>query len=285
MNNLSHVVRKINRFELKYILSLEQAARFKSVLNDFLVPDEHGNDNGRYALSSLYYDSPDLQCYWEKESGIRYRRKLRIRHYQDGAVFTDVTPVFVEIKQRVDRVTQKRRVILPYKDALRLCNDRRILRHEGSDKEVMHEIYAFLWEYNLRPASIVSYRRQALVGTIYDIDLRVTFDTALTYHLPPFHLHAVRSGLLMLPVDTVVMEIKVNERMPTWLVDLIGVHGLQLQRISKYCRSIEASWDRPAFRLSNLIDESSEEVLATTLSLFNQIRSDVTSPRKPQTRE
>ncbi len=285
MNHLSHAIRKFNRFELKYIITLQQAAQLKRALRNYLVPDEHGNSNGRYALSSLYYDSPDLRCYWEKESGILYRRKLRIRHYHDGGTFNDATPVFVEIKQRLDRVTQKRRVVLPYKDALSLCSDRRIPEHDSSDGEVIKEIYAFLWEYNLRPASIVSYRRQALIGTIYDIGLRVTFDTTLTYHLPPFHLHAVRSGLLMLPVNRVVMEIKVNERMPTWLVDLIGVHSLQLQRISKYCRSIEASKEVPSFQFSSLMEESSEEVLSTTLSLFEPVRTGVASSRKPHKRD
>jgi len=67
MNNLSHTIRKFNRFELKYLLTLKQAEQFKSALRAYLVPDEHGQDNGRYALTSLYYDSPDLRCYWEKE--------------------------------------------------------------------------------------------------------------------------------------------------------------------------------------------------------------------------
>ena len=117
MNNLSHVIRRFNRFELKYLLTLPQAERFKTALRAYLVPDEHGNGNGRYPLSSLYYDSPDLRCYREKVDGLKFRRKLRIRLYGDS--LTNETPVFVEIKQRLDRVTQKRRIILPYAEALR----------------------------------------------------------------------------------------------------------------------------------------------------------------------
>lgn len=285
MNALSHTIRKFNRFELKYIITLEQAARFRQALRAFLVPDEHGNNNGRYSLSSLYYDSPDLRCYREKENGIKFRRKLRIRHYQDGILFTDETPVFVEIKQRVDRVTQKRRALLPYRDALRLCNLREIPEHDEADRKVIEEIYAFLWAYNLRPASMITYDRQALVGTTYDAGLRVTFDTALTYHIPPFQLHEKRAGLLMIPANKVVMEIKVNERIPTWLVNLIAEHNLPLQRISKYCTSIEASWENPLFLRRGTLTESPIETLSTTHSVFNQDKSKIKVIRRPKSGE
>jgi len=191
MTNLSSVIRKFNRFELKYLITLQQAELFKPALRAYLVPDEHGN-NGRYALASLYYDSPDLRCYWEKEDGLKFRRKLRIRRYETGEVLTDETPVFLEIKQRIDRVTQKRRAILPYDEALRLCNDRQIPDHAPDDKAVIEEIYVFLWRYNLRPASIVGYDRQAFIGTNYDLGLRVTFDTSLSFQSHPLHYCLLR---------------------------------------------------------------------------------------------
>jgi len=241
MNNLSHTIRAFNRFELKYLLTLRQAALFKSALRAYLVPDEHGNGNGRYTLTSLYYDSPDYRCYWEKLDGVKFRRKLRIRLYDTHQRVTDSTPVFVEIKQRIDRVTQKRRAVLPYREALRLCNNRQIPDCTPGDRPVIDEIYTFLWQYNLRPSSIVRYERQALIGTEYDIGLRVTFDSALTYQVHPLHLHETPRGLPMLPASYEVMEIKVNERIPYWLTELVAAHNLQLERMSKYCRSLEAS--------------------------------------------
>ena len=86
--NLSITLRTFNRFELKYVLTLQQAAQFKQDLRRYLTPDKHGNDNGRYALSSLYFDSPNLRCYWEKENGIKFRRKLRLRRYETGSVLS-----------------------------------------------------------------------------------------------------------------------------------------------------------------------------------------------------
>jgi hypothetical protein len=271
MNNISHTIRKFNRFELKYLLTLQQAEQFKSALRAYLIPDEYGTEDGRYALTSLYYDSPDLRCYWEKEYGLRFRRKLRIRRYETDETLTEASPVYVEIKQRVDRVTQKRRAILPYGYALRLCNDRQIPDYAPEDQALIEEVYVFLWQYNLRPVSIVRYDRQALIGGEYDLGLRVTFDTSLSFQSHRLHLHEEPSALPMLSPNLVVMEIKVNERMPTWLTEMIANHNLQMVRVSKYCRSIEAAQKMPYLRWRNLPPESSENVLASTLSTFSRL--------------
>jgi len=240
MNHLSHIVRSFNRFELKYLVTLQQVERLRSALAAYLVPDEHSPHEGCYHLASLYYDSTDLRCYWEKLDGLKFRRKLRIRCYENGSALTDDTPVFVEIKQRVDRVTQKRRAFLRYADARRLCDDREIPAHTDAERPFIEEAHTFLWQYDLRPTSIVRYERQALIGANYDIGLRVTFDTALTSQRDHLLLHEPPAGQPMLGGNWAVMEIKVNERLPYWLTELIGAHNLQLVRISKYCRSIEA---------------------------------------------
>lgn len=271
MSNLNHTIRKFNRFELKYLMTLQQAERFKTALRAFLIPDEHGKGNGHYALASLYYDSPDFRCYREKGDGIRFRRKLRIRRYETGETLTDEAFVFVEIKQRIDRVTQKRRIMLPYWQALRLCNDRQIPDREACDKTLIDEIFVFLWQYNLRPVSIVRYDRQAFIGTEYNIGLRVTFDTDLSFQTHQLHLHEQPSGLLMLPSNQVVMEVKVNERIPHWLTELIAAHNLQMVRVSKYCRSIEAAQHLPGNRWRNTLAESARDVLSTSFSILRPI--------------
>src|SRR5699024_6341318 len=77
---------------------------------------------------SVYYDTSRLRFYFEKIEGLKFRRKLRIRRYgETGEAADENSPVSVEIKQRVNRVTQKRRVILPYERALaRFDRDARV---------------------------------------------------------------------------------------------------------------------------------------------------------------
>jgi hypothetical protein len=69
--------------------------------------------------------------------------------------------VYVEIKQRVDRVTQKRRVPMKYEDTLNLCNNLVIPEHEKVDEATLYEIYELLKTNNLKPSCITSYMRNA----------------------------------------------------------------------------------------------------------------------------
>ena len=238
---MSNAIRRFNRFELKYLLSWEAAEQLKQYLQRYLQPDAHGDRNGTYVLSSLYYDTADQRFYWEKVEGIKFRRKLRIRHYEGQAALTAESQVFVEIKQRLDRVIQKRRVLLPYRDALGLCNHRIIPHHAPRDRAAIKEIHAMVWQYNLRPACITSYMRQAFVGSDYDIGLRVTFDTNIRYRAKDLQLHSKKIGPFMLSPQRVIMEIKVNERVPYWITELVAEHNFALIRISKYCASLEAA--------------------------------------------
>jgi hypothetical protein len=64
------------------------------------------------------------------------------------------------------------------------------------------------------------------------------------------------------------MEIKVNERIPHWLTEMIAAHDLQMVRVSKYCRSIEAAQDMPSARWRSFTAERSQDVLASACSVF-----------------
>ena len=267
MDILSQRIRQFNRFELKYLISLKKAEAVKASVCKYMAPDTYGNKDGRYAIANLYYDSPSFHCYWEKEHGIKFRRKLRIRHYVTDEVLTENTPVFLEVKQRIDRVTQKRRAVLPYLDALCLCNDRQLPDHDPQDRPVIEEIFVMLWRYQWVPAVIVRYDRQAFIGSIYDAGMRVTFDTNLTFQAHPLHLHEKRSELPVLSPGKVILEIKVNDRMPHWLTELIALHNLKLFRISKYCKSIETAWDMPDLQYRSPPAESVRESLSSAYSI------------------
>jgi SPX domain protein involved in polyphosphate accumulation len=136
---------------------------------------------------------------------------------------------------------------------------------------VIEEIYVLLWQYNLRPISIVRYDRQAFIGSAYDLGLRVTFDTALTFQVHPLHLHETLLSLPMMPANWVVMEVKVNERIPSWLSEMIANHNLRLERVSKYCRSIENAQKLPALQWRNLPPESATDALASVPAKYHPV--------------
>jgi len=233
-------IRKFNRFELKYLLPYDVAINLQRELRRYMTKDKHGK-NGEYTLSSLYYDSEDYRCYWEKIEGLKFRRKLRIRRYVDNDDFNDDSMVFVEIKQRLDRVTQKRRVPMKYGDALRFCNEGIIPVHEKSDLAVIEEIDSMIRLFNLKPKAITTYSRRAFVGSDYDDGLRVTFDTDVSYRKNNLNLAEDFREDYMISPDRILMEIKVNERIPYWITEIVAEHNFRLIRVSKYCQGLETA--------------------------------------------
>ncbi|HUG06716.1 MAG TPA: polyphosphate polymerase domain-containing protein [Candidatus Limnocylindria bacterium] len=232
-------VRMFNRYEFKYLADQRTVAAFRAGLGSRVDRDRHGA-RGFYQVWSRYYDTADLSFYWQKIDGIRFRRKLRVRHYGEPDLITGETPVWVEIKQRLNRVTQKRRVLLPYAEALRLCAGQDPGTLIGHDVRVAEEIVGFVSTLALRPITVVGYVREALLGRDEDGGLRITIDSRLRGRDRDLDLHAAAENRLLVNPEVSVIELKVNERVPYWLTEHIALHGLRLVRLSKYCQSIEA---------------------------------------------
>ncbi len=235
----SKMIRSFNRYELKYLMHERDAAAFREQLKPYTELDPYGDDTGSYFLASLYFDTDDHLFYWEKIEGLKFRRKIRMRIYETPDKITDDSNVFVEVKQRLDKIIQKRRVVLPYKHAKKLLYDYKIPPHEDKDSATIQEIYHMLTTYQLKPTCITSYKRQALIGHEYDLGLRITFDTNVRYRDKDLDLTSKKIGKAMIPLDYVIMEVKVNDRIPYWLTELIADQNASLIRISKYCTGLE----------------------------------------------
>ncbi|RDG38592.1 polyphosphate polymerase domain-containing protein [Streptomyces corynorhini] len=229
-----------NRYELKYLVPVDLAAAIRDELAERMDRDAHSPVGG-YGVWSLYYDTPQLRFYWEKIEGLKFRRKLRIRHYGDLTGVTDDAPVCVEIKQRVNRVTQKRRITLPYATARELVDGRRLIDHAAKERAFVEEVLELVVRLDLRPMVITGYQREALVGRDQDTGLRVTFDRRVRGRDRDFDFTAEGAeNRYTLPPHLTVMEVKVNERTPYWITDLAARRDLNLVRVSKYVQSVEA---------------------------------------------
>jgi hypothetical protein len=232
-----------NRYELKYLLTRVQYELLVSELKSYMEPDEEGDEHGSYSITSLYYDTDDHKAYWDKVEGHKYRRKVRIRVYDDQAVSPE-TDCFLEIKQRLDKTLQKRRVSLPYSSAEALCGaGEPIMVASETDQAVISEVRYLHDVLQLQPTCIVSYRRLAFNGSEYDPGLRVTFDTNLKSRSHALTLLSAgqAENHYFIPPEWCIMEVKVNYRVPYWLTEVIGRYHCPLRRISKYCAALEQS--------------------------------------------
>ena len=265
--DLLAAIRRFNRFELKYIADRRLVEAFRQELPARLERDPHGVD-GFYPIWSTYYDSPDLRFYWEKIDGEKFRRKLRIRHYGDPGELAADTPVFAEIKQRVNRVTQKRRVRLPYAEALQLCAGNPPEASDPQDAAVIDEIETLVRQNRLRPTTVVGYVREAFFGRDEDSGLRVTIDSRIRGRDRDLDLRWQGENRYIIPPHLSVVEMKVNERVPYWLTELIARHNISLIRVSKYCQSVERFGLAP--RSSRIFDDPFED----------EIRKSTTQPQE-----
>ena len=76
--------RTMNRFEVKYLVATKQVADLVDEMAGYLTPDPHSDPAQGYRVFSIYWDTPDLGFFWEKIEGVKYRRKLRFRRYDDS---------------------------------------------------------------------------------------------------------------------------------------------------------------------------------------------------------
>jgi SPX domain protein involved in polyphosphate accumulation len=231
------VIRRFNRYELKYVLDARKCEQIIEDLGTFATPDDHGGKDG-YRIVSLYYDSPGLDFFWAKIDGIKFRRKLRLRIYPE-ADLERTERGMVEIKQRINRTVQKRRLELPLALAEQLCAGSLDLRNlDELDQEVASEVQYLINAMHLQPTCITAYRRRAFVGNRYDSGLRITFDSDLRGRVHALRVNQAVEDHMIIPPEWCVMEVKSDEAVPDWVTSLLARHGCQLQRVSKYCAAL-----------------------------------------------
>ncbi len=230
---MSEYVRTFNRFELKFLLHHAQVEELFGRIEPHVRADAHGDEAGSYRVTSLYFDSPDLSCYWEKIDGEKYRRKVRVRTY--GAAAADA---FVEIKQRYNLAVQKRRARVPLMQVrAAMTSIERGDFPEDADP-VFGEVFNLSRRLQLQPRIVVSYLRTALFDR-YKKDLRITIDRNLRARHLDLDLEGRAGGVWFLPPTWMILEVKFNEVIPRWICTCLNSMDLQASRLSKYCRAIE----------------------------------------------
>jgi hypothetical protein len=238
---VSGVVKHFNRFELKYLLPHARVPELIEALAPHVSADPHSEQAGPggYPIHSVYWDSRGLAFFWEKIEGLKVRRKLRLRRYGGS------DSVFLEIKQRIDRTLQKRRVVWPLERIAGAETPEALdALLEGEEDRVAREILFLRRYYDLRPTLGISYRRRAFLAR-NESDLRVTFDSRVQYHpVEPSIVQPPDTGKYVLDPELAILEIKFGHGVPLWLCKLVSRFELRVVRLSKYCSAVDREWFR-----------------------------------------
>ncbi len=223
----------MKRFELKYVISPEQEARFLEGLRGHMEPDEYG----RTSIASLYYDTPEYRLINASLEKPFFKEQMRLRSY---GLATDESPVFLELKRKAYGIVYKRRV----QTTVPLVN--KFFAGEGeicAEGQINRAITYFRDLYgNLAPACLIICERTAYLEP--GGDLRVTVDNDPRYRTEDLDLTTSMEGEPLLPDGYSILEIKVQEAMPLWLCRLLDREGIYKKTFSKYGEAYKRQMSR-----------------------------------------
>lgn len=230
------------RFEFKYPMHKPTAdkiipALLKHMDWDTFIKDK---EDKFYVVNSLYFDNNGYGSYFEKESGEKFRKKFRLRIYEDEV--GDDTDIFIEIKRKNNALVTKDRVVLPAAEAREILINNHLGRYaKKMDDEDMAVLREFFWTKNYNcmiPKIMVRYKRKPLVAK-QDKNVRVTFDYGIEAKRASW-FNLKRNGWKEVLPGSLILEIKYNNVLPGWLHEIIQKYELERVAFSKYCNSLRA---------------------------------------------
>lgn len=240
------------RRELKYLVREADRERLVRRLSPYIRPDPHATvrKDGAlgYTVRSIYFDSPGLRDWTEKESGDEIRRKTRIRSYDTPGS----GPTVLEIKRKENQAVWKDRAPMTAQQATYLLAGG---QPEDLDLPKKVRIAAERFLYRIRaerrkPVLLVTYWREPNVGRL-DPSLRVTLDRRLRVAAFP-SLGPEMEGLFserLKPVmpGSFILEVKYDRSHPSWMRAIVAEFGIRQQALSKYgmglqLESLAAPW-------------------------------------------
>ena len=157
------------RHELKFKISNSAAEVLKQKLSLILKKDKNAYySDGSYLIKSLYFDDLDSTSYYEKMDGVLYRKKYRIRIYNNNDEF-----IRLEKKMKHNTYTAKEQILISKDIYSKILNGK--LDEIDSPTGLLEEFITNSKTKHLVPSVIVLYHRIAFTYPISEV--RITFDS------------------------------------------------------------------------------------------------------------
>jgi hypothetical protein len=214
------------RVEKKYLLTDRQ---YRSLIHK-LGPYMHVDEYGLHTICNIYYDTPDSELIRRSIDKPAYKEKLRLRSY--GVPKAGDT-VFLEIKKKWKKTVYKRRIPLELTQAQAYMKNGAAPDVREEDRQIFNEIAYFKSFYQPVPKLFLAYDRIACVAWD-DPELRMTFDAHIRSRTTCLRLDGGDGGVLLLPGDVHLLEIKVLSALPLWLTQILSELEIYPTSFSKY---------------------------------------------------
>jgi hypothetical protein len=230
------------RFELKYRVHAQVALQMREFVRGYLVPDEFsaGKPDNSYHNHSIYLDSDDLRLYWDVLNSNKNRYKLRLRYYDDNPA----SPVFFEIKRRMDNAILKkrcavRREVVQQLLAGQLPEEKHLFSPSPKSFDAIREFCHLKEDLRASPKTHVTYRREAWVS-VADNSARVSFDRDVC-SAPNFSGEPTTKieNFVMPFAPDVILELKFTGRFPNWFREMTEMFGTVQVGAAKYADGVD----------------------------------------------
>lgn len=225
------------RKEIKFLLDIEQYENLMQEIPKYMNPDKFCVGGKEYGVYNIYYDTYDDFLIRESLSKPYYKEKIRLRSYFSPAKPDDI--VFLEIKKKIGGIGAKRRVTMTLDESYEYL---RIREKPQSSKfitnQVFHELDAFLDMYDVSPKQYISYQRTAFFGKDSS-DFRITFDRQITGRREDLSLDLPSYGDQLIGEDQRLMEIKISDSVPEWLIEKLSELHIYKTSFSKYGKAYQ----------------------------------------------
>lgn len=221
----------IDRYEQKYLLTKDNFNYLINLIDDYLVKDKYFKET----IYNVYFDNDYFEIINRSIDKPIYKEKIRMRSYYKT---DNDTNIFLEIKKKYDDTSNKRRVIISYKDYLDYINKNII---PNCDKQIMSEIDYCFKKYKLKPKIKLVYDRFAY-NLKDDDSFRITFDTNVRYNLNEMDYNIEDDVMFM--NDKYIMEIKTFNGIPLWLnkiLNKLNIYPTSYSKVGKVYESIKES--------------------------------------------
>jgi hypothetical protein len=216
------------RSELKYYLNNVQTESLQYQLSKIMDLDRYCDGQVGYRVRSLYFDSINDECLYQKQSGQLQRKKIRLRTYGDDGTDT----VRFEIKHKNGQLVKKDSARISREDAEEICQGNYALLLDYGNP-VLDSIYTTFLSRAYTPKVIVEYYRVALVLPVSNI--RITFDKKLCSNINHLDLFSnVKDTMPIILEGKQVLEIKFDQFLPGYLKKVISGVNAERMAISKY---------------------------------------------------
>ena len=232
------MIHTFQRYEKKFLMEESVMRQILPQIDKYMSKDIYCREGSYYPVSNLYYDTSGDDVIRESLQKPYYKEKLRMRSY--GIPQTADSPVYLELKKKVDGIVTKRRAGLTYGQAQTFLQQGQVRIGEDDylTRQVLREIAYYLSHEAVYAASRISYERLAYFSR-KDESFRLTFDRNLRY------LKAERAGQevdfrdpapgrMILPEHLYLMEVKVSDAYPLWFAHLLNTDGVIPVSFSKY---------------------------------------------------